>query len=96
MRKVINGKKYDTNTAKWIGWYSHLPASDFRHVSETLYRKRTGEFFLHGSGGPMTDYRKRCQDGSWIGDDKIVPMTHDEAKEWAKEHLDLDVYWENF
>lgn len=38
MKKVIRGRLYDTETAKSIG-----SASD---TGETLYRKRTGEYFL--------------------------------------------------
>ncbi len=56
MKKVINGKAYDTEKAKpvahWKNWGSWR---DFEHIEETLYRKRTGEFFLLGEGGPKTE-----------------------------------------
>ena len=55
MKKVINGKAYDTEKAKpvahWKNWGSWR---DFEHIEETLYRKRHGEFFLFGEGGPKT------------------------------------------
>ena len=49
MKKIINKKLYDTSTATCIAEYSG-PArvSDFSFYRETLYRKRTGEYFIHG------------------------------------------------
>ena len=58
MKKIINGKLYDTETAKLIGRSYHGEGPrDFRHYSEELYRKRTGEYFLYGEGGPMSRSR---------------------------------------
>ena len=56
MNKRINGKRYDTETAKEVGCVSWGAVGDFRHSSETLYRKSTGEFFLYGEGGPLSEY----------------------------------------
>lgn len=59
MKRYINGKVYDTSTAQEIGSYANAGNwRDFSHYEETLYRKRTGEYFLHGEGGPMTAYRE--------------------------------------
>lgn len=96
MKKYINGKKYDTETAKAVGsWSNHLSYRDFGHCEETLYRKKTGEFFLHGEGGPMTGYAERV-DNMWGEGEAIRPMTFDEAQKWAEEHLDGDEYEEIF
>ena len=47
MKKIINGRLYDTGTAKEIGCYENgYGAGDFRYYYESLYRKRTGEYFL--------------------------------------------------
>lgn len=47
MKKIINGKLYDTSTAKEIGSYwNGLGDRDFNHISETLYRKRLESFFF--------------------------------------------------
>ena len=54
MQKIIRGKKYDTDTAKEVCCYSNnLPFGDFDWIQETLYVKRTGEYFLHGKGVNM-------------------------------------------
>lgn len=48
MKKIINGKAYNTETAKELGSYwNGYPHGDFSYVCETLYVKRTGEYFLH-------------------------------------------------
>ena len=53
MKEVrIDGKRYNINTAEFIAsWDNDLPYMDFGYLKETLYRKRTGEFFLYGEGG---------------------------------------------
>ena len=43
MGKIINGKRYDTDKAVFVGLYD----------GSKLYRKRTGEFFLE-DGGKIT------------------------------------------
>lgn len=93
MKKYINGKSYDTETAQEIGSYASAGSwNDFSHYEETLYRKRTGEFFLFGEGGPMTSYRVSEGQNSWSGGTAIRPLTVKEASDWAQEHLDPDTY----
>lgn len=97
MKKIIEGKLYDTNTAKEVGYKSNnKPYNDFDYVCETLYIKRTGEFFLHGDGGPMTKYAVYSGDNSWGGGEKIIPMTYETAKKWAEENLSADDYQAEF
>lgn len=93
MKKIISGKVYDTGTAKELGsWANGGTWRDFSHMEETLYRKKTGEFFLHGEGGPMTKYAEAVDQCGWSGGERIMPMTYSEAKEWAEEHLDGEEY----
>ena len=48
MKKIINGKLYDTDTAKEVFAIScGNGPSDFHYYAEQLYRKRTGEYFLY-------------------------------------------------
>ena len=97
MKKIINGKVYDTETAKGLGsWGNGGTWRDFGHMEETLYRKKTGEFFLHGEGGPMTQYAQPAGQNSWSGGERIMPMTFAEARKWAEEHLDGDEYEQIF
>ena len=97
MKKIINGKVYDTATAKELGsWGNGGTWRDFNHMEETLYRKKTGEFFLYGEGGPATKYAKAVEQNSWSGGERIMPMSFAEAREWAEKHLDGDEYEEIF
>lgn len=96
MKKIINGKLYDTATARKIGSHSaSCSTSDFSYFSETLYRKRTGEFFLFGEGNAMSRYAKPCSDG-WSGGEAIKPLHYEAARKWAEDHLSADEYAEIF
>lgn len=93
MKRIIKNKQYDTETAKRLGAYEPNPyGSDLSWFCETLYQKRTGEFFLHGDGNAASRYSKSCGQNSWCGDERIIPLTFSEAQKWAEEHLDGDDY----
>lgn len=92
MKKIINGKVYDTDKAHELGSDSHGYPRDFEYWCETLYQKRTGEYFLHGDGGPMTKYAVSIGQNQWTGGEKILPLSPDSARKWAEEHLDADDY----
>ena len=93
MKKIINGRVYDTEKARELGTYANAGSwRDFSHLEETLYRKKTGEYFLFGEGGPMTQYAVAEGQNGWSGGSRIMPMTYDEAREWAEKHLDADDY----
>lgn len=87
MRKIINGKAYDTSTATKLAVHDNgLLPNDFDYTEETLFRKKTGEFFLYGEGGARTKYGKESGPSSRIGGAEIIPMTMDEAKKWVENH----------
>lgn len=92
MKKIINGRLYDTETAKEIGTYSNGYTGIQRCV-EVLYQKKTGEFFLNGYGGAMSKYSERC-DGGWSGNDVIIPFSESEAKQWVEKNLSANKYLE--
>lgn len=95
MKKIRNGKLYDTDTAKCIGSYQYLGESDFHYVYEELYRKKTGEYFLYGEGGPAS--RLACNEGyGYCAGEGIRPLTDEQAREWAEEHMDADEYLKYF
>lgn len=94
MKKIINNKLYNTETARELGL--DCGGDGFSHWCERLYLKRTGEFFLYGEGGPMTKYAVSVSDNSWSGGEKIIPLSAAKAREWAEEHLDAEDYAEIF
>lgn len=97
MKKIINGKIYDTDTAREIASNYHGEGPrDIYYYSEKLYLKRTGEYFLYGEGGPMSRYAISTSDNHWSGGQRIVPMSYKSAQEWAQENLDADDYQAEF
>lgn len=97
MKKIINGKLYNTETATEKGyWCNSSNSRDLDFCSETLYLKKTGEFFLHGEGGAMSKYSESLGNNSWGGGEKIIPLTYDSAKDWAEENLGAVEYEEIF
>jgi hypothetical protein len=83
MKKVINGKVYNTETAVRLGdWSNGLFTNDLYYVSEDLYKTKAGAYFLYCDGGAGTSYTKTS----------INPLTYDEAAEWAEEKLDGEDY----
>lgn len=96
MKKILNGKLYNTDTAKLIGGYSYGTPRDFKYIAEDLYKKKTGEFFIAGEGGAMTEYFRQTGQNSYSGGEDIFPLTEKEAREWAEEHLTAEEYIEAF
>ena len=93
MKKIINNKVYDTATARKVGtWCSAELPNDIQYVEETLYRKKNGEYFLHGFGGPASVYsRPAALDGS-ISGEKIMPLSYEQARQWSENKLSAEVY----
>lgn len=96
MRKVIRARVYDTDTASAVHTYTYSNPADHAYCEETLYRKRTGEYFLYGEGGPMSDYREYQSPNSWTGGEDIKPLTLEDAKAWAEEHMSGAEYEDAF
>lgn len=96
MKKIINGKMYNSETARYVGSYSWSNSGDFSYFEETLYCKRTGEYFIYGHGGAMSKYAQSEGQNSWSGGEDISPMTYKNARQWAEDHLDPDVYEKEF
>ncbi len=92
MKRIINGRRYDTETAKLVGYTSYSTPGDFNYWCEDLYLKRTGEFFIHGQGGPMSKYSQTIGENQWTGGHEIIPLSLSEAKKWAEKYLSGDEY----
>lgn len=92
MKQVIDGKRYDTDTAKFIGEDSYGSPADFSYWREELYQKRTGEFFIHGKGGAMSKYAESIGQSEWRGGEKIIPLDFGHARDWSEKHLSADEY----
>lgn len=97
MKKIIKNKIYDTETAEYVGeWENTTDLSNFHRVHETLYRKKNGEYFLHGEGGGLTQYAKQVEMRGFTSGENLVPLEYEAARAWAEEHLDADEYIDEF
>ena len=96
MRKIIKDKVYDTETARLQARYeSGFPVSSFKYYDEALYLKKSGEYFLYGKGHAASPYAEKRYDVKAPGE-KIIPLTYEEAKEWAEKRLSSDEYMDLF
>lgn len=92
MEKIIKGKKYNTETAEEIDVYSNgYNRRDFRWEESTLYRKKTGEFFVYSEGGPLSVCREHSGDG-YTGGYIFHPIEEWQAKEWLEKYGSVESY----
>ena len=93
MKKIIRNKVYDTGTATLFAEYSSGHSeTDSKHYTEALYQKKTGEYFIYGEGGSASRYSQACPTGGWQGGEKIVPLSYEQARQWAEEYLSTQQY----
>ena len=97
MKKVINGKVYNTETATLIHeWDNGIYGNDFKRCEEGLYRTDKGAYFTAGSGGPMSKYARSCGNNARCGGEGINVLTKEEALEWLESHDGDDAIEEYF
>ena len=93
MKRIIKGKVYNTTTAKQVGHYeSEYGCADFNYYEQVLYRKKTGEYFLHGRGNAASPYAQSAGESSWTGGESIRPLTFEEARVGGKPSGSGSVY----
>jgi len=84
MRKVIDGKMYDTKTAKLIFEDDNgLHCNDFNYESKNLYVKKTGEYFVFNE----YYFTDKCH---------FEPVSEGEARIWLAKYCDGDNYEKQF
>ncbi len=94
MKRVIDGLTYNTETATEIGSNGSImgpDSGDFHAWGETLYRTKKGRYFLHGEGGAMTKYARKVDSNTTSGGAEIIPLSKEEALEWAEQNLDGEI-----
>jgi hypothetical protein len=92
MLKIINGKRYNTETATDVlsldinaGMYVVESRSDFRWEDTELYLTKKGEWFLAGQGNALSRWGRQC--GSMRGPGSgIMPICSEEAQAILEEH----------
>lgn len=92
MKKVINGKMYNTETAESLGYWSYSNRFDLHFMEEELFKTKSGNYFLHCYGGPSTKYAVSQGSNSWSGGEHIEILSYGSAKKWAEERLSCEEY----
>jgi hypothetical protein len=92
MKRIISNKVYDTATARELARIDTGSTAELSFWCESLYQKRTGEYFIHGEGGPMSRYAVSVGQNEWGWGEKIIPLSAEKARAWAEEHLDTEEY----
>lgn len=96
MKKIIRGSLFNTESARSIGsWDNGEQYGSFTYCAERLYQTRSGKYFVHGAGGPMTTYAEH-HGNSTSGSEQIRDLTAEEARQWAEEKLSPDEYAKEF
>ena len=97
MKKIIDGKRYDTSTAELIHeWHNGQYPNDFKRREKNLYLTKKGAWFLHHIGGALTDMSVSCGGTSRAGSEDIEPITEDNAYEFLESHGGENVIEEYF
>lgn len=96
MKKIINGKLYNTEKATMLfEWDNKYPVNDSNYVKEVLYRTKNRRYFIYGIGGPNTIYAE-SNGGNWDGGCSIIPIDEKQARTWGEKHMDIDSYIKEF
>lgn len=85
MKRVIDGKIYNTETAEEICdlTCSAYPG-DFQFHETTLYRTPKGAYFLAGKGGPLTRWAQPEGNSGYSGGSGLEVVTQEEARGYAE------------
>lgn len=87
MKKIINGKRYDTDKAQCVAEYANTyDRGDFHWYEEALYQTPSGSWFLAGEGHAASKYaRSVAQNERGPGEDLLV-LSEVEARAWLEAH----------
>lgn len=91
MRKIIQGRAYDTRTAEQLAEHAFGHPGEDGHYVETLCRTRKGAFFLACAGGARSPYGRVVRPEVSKGGDEILPLTEIEAMRWLENHDETTV-----
>jgi hypothetical protein len=98
MRRVIDGKTYDTDTATVICDVSAkgFHAGDFRYDDSYLYKTPKGAFFVAGEGGPLSQWAQPEGNNGRRGGSGLRLVDIDDAKAICERHGSHDDYIKAF
>ena len=91
MKSVIDGKLYNTTTAKEIAEIDNISQDvnygSFGYFCESIHLTKNGAWFLYGYGGCQTQYNNSGT---------ITPLSNKEAMEWLEKHDEVEALLKHF
>lgn len=84
MRKVIDGKVYDTETATRIGVSEYGTSGDHKYCYEVLFKTPRGRWFLEYHGGALSRYAVSQGPNLVGGSSGIRVVDEAEALAWCE------------
>ena len=96
MKKIIDGRTYNTETATLLCSYEYSYVSSFDWYTEALYRTRKGAYFIYGEGHANSPYATQYDLHEWGPGDGWRVLTEEEAREYIEEKGSTAEYIEAF
>lgn len=94
--RVIEGKRYNTNTARHITEILYVAGrSDFRWEETDLFLTPKGAWFLAGRGGAMSRWAEREGTG-WTDGEGIQPISAATAQRLLEQCNEIDLLEQYF
>lgn len=92
MKRIINGKRYNTETAEEISSKTGGGnPSNFGYFEESLYKTKRGNYFLHGRGGPSSKYAENNPNGGTDSGAGLEPLSEEETIVWLESNSDYEL-----
>lgn len=86
MKKLFDGKLYNSETATLIGMWNNQCFSVSEYECVSLYQRSKGEYFLYCVGGANSRFAN-AKGSDWVAGERIVPITEQQAEVWRQAHL---------
>lgn len=98
MIRIVNGKRYNTETAEHLcnisrGGYSR---SDFSYDDTDLYVTNGGNFFIAGEGGARSRWAQSYGQNGSQGGSGLRPISKDDARNLLEQYGTPDQVEANF
>lgn len=83
MKRIINGKIYNTNTAIRIAHWDNGKYQNYfnNYAYNSLYKTKKGQFFATGNAGFIAE-----NEDEYCHDKQMVLLTKNQALEWIAYH----------
>ena len=96
MRRVIDGKIYDTETAALLHCWDNGNNDRFHFRTKALYRTPKDRYFLVHEGGAMTDMAKQVDSNNVSGSEAMEVLDRAEAIRFLEMHDGSEVLIKEF